>query len=413
MNRFTRFLVIVLLPLATLIAGWQLGQTYQANRLTDEQRRLELLYSGMTGSGNVLTNPEEEVDLSLMWGVWRLLIARYIHPEDLTTQKMVEGAVRGMVSAVGDPYTLYMTPKENTEFRDSLNGHLQGIGAELSIKNNSIIVVGTIKGSPAEKAGLLPQDIILTVDGKEISSLSLNEVVSLIRGNKGTSVTLTVLRGKETTVRTFTMVRDDIQVPSAAYELKTVEKKKVGVLTINEFGGDTIREVTGFVDQIKKDQPQGLIIDLRGNGGGYLDGAIQLTSMFLKQGLVVTVAGRDTDTQAYNVTGNPLLPDIPVVVLINQGTASASEIFAGALKDHGRATIVGMQSFGKGTVQEVIDLPGGSSLRVTIARWLTPNGIDLGKVGVTPDVTVDLTQEDVTAERDPQMEKAIQTLAGM
>lgn len=410
MSRISRILALIILPVVTLAAGWQLGKTYEAQRMDRELKQLELLYSGGSGSGAVLTNPEKQVDLSMMWGVWRLLLTRYIHPEELQTQKLVEGAVRGMVNAVGDPYTLFMTPKENTDFRDSLNGRLQGIGAELALRNNAVIIMGTIKGSPAEKSGLLSQDILISVDGKTLENLTLNEVVSLVRGKKGTNVTLAVMRAKETTPRTFTITRDDIQVPSTEYEEKTVGADKVGLLTIHEFGGDTIREVQEIIAGLKPEALKGLVVDLRYNGGGYLDGAISLTSMFIKQGTVVTVAGRGTEKQVYEVTRNPILPDLPVVVLINQGTASASEIFAGALKDHNRAKVIGMQSYGKGTVQEVIDLPGGSSLRVTIARWLTPKGTDLGKVGVTPDIIVDLTQEDVTAEKDPQLQAALEVI---
>jgi|CXWL01.1.fsa_nt_gi carboxyl-terminal processing protease len=357
-------------------------------------------------SGVLLTDPQKEVDISLLWSVWRLLLNNYVHPEEMDTQKMVFGAVRGLVAGVGDPYTLFMTPKENTDFRDTLNGHLEGIGARLSLKNDSIIVIGAIKGSPAEKAGLLPQDVILTVDGKLLAELSLDQVVSLIRGKKGTTVLLTVMRDTEEVPRTFKITRDNIQVPSTEYEIQKTATGSLGVLTINEFGADTIREVNETLKTLDEKNIKGLIIDLRYNGGGYLDGALDLTSMFLRDGKVVTVAGRDDDMQVHSVSGNSILPAIPLVVLINEGSASASEIFAGALKDHGRAKIIGTKSFGKGTVQEIIDLPGGSSLRVTIARWLTPNGTDLGKVGIVPDIVINRTQEDIVASRDPQMTAA-------
>ncbi len=398
------FLAFFVLPLFTLLLGWQLGQNYE--------QKHELIHGKDTGSGTVLQDPEHQADLSMLWGVWRLLLTHYIEPEKLQSTTLIEGAVRGLVAAIGDPYTVFMTPKENGDFRDSLSGHLQGIGAELAVRDADIIVVAAIKGSPAEKAGLLPQDAIVAVDDVELTGLSLQDVVSKIRGPKGTQVTLTVLRPHTTAALTFTIVRDDIHIPSTEYTVKKTATGSVGVLTISQFGTDTIREVKDILVQVHEKDLRGLIIDLRYNGGGYLEGAVDLTSLFLRSGKVVSVERRDKETDVHMVSGGPLLPKIPMVVLINQGTASASEIVAGALQDHKRATVVGMKSFGKGTVQEVIDLPGGSSLRVTIAHWLTPNGKNLGKEGVTPDITVDRSKEDFLGNRDPQMDAAVTWLLG-
>lgn len=355
-------------------------------------------------------DPEKEVDISLLWGVWRLLQSRYIDVQELNTQQLVYGAVRGLVSAVGDPYTGFMTPRENTDFRDALSGHLQGIGAELTQREDVIVVVAPIKGAPADKAGLLPEDIILTVDGEDITGMTLNEVVGKIRGPRGTAVTLEVLREGRYEPMSIKITRDDITVPSAEYEVKKTATGSVGYLTINQFGSETIKEVQSLLTNVQQQSLKGFIVDVRFNGGGYLEGAVDLTSMFLKEGKVVDVVGRDTEPQHHMVTGKTILPDIPLVILVNEGSASASEIFAGALQDQDRAIIVGKQTFGKGTVQEVVDLPGGSSLRVTIAKWLTPAGKDLGKEGVTPDVEVDRTREDVEAGRDPQLEKALEVV---
>lgn len=405
-----RLITLALLPLFTLVIGWQLGSTAQQNQMRDLQQRMDMLYSGGTQSGATLGDPEKEVDLDLMWGVWRLLQSHYIEPGDLKTNKMVMGAVTGMVSAVGDPYTVFMTPVENTDFRDSLSGHLQGIGAELSDRDGQIVVVSPLKGSPAEKAGLQPEDVIVQIDGNDITGQTLNDVVNKIRGNKGTSVTLSLLRAKEADLLKMTIVRDDITVPSTEYQVKETGSGAVGYLAINQFGGETIHEVSEILKNVKPEELKGFIVDLRYNGGGYLEGAVDLVSMFLKEGKVVSVDTRRGDPQRHYVNGRPVLADIPLVVLQNQGSASASEITAGALQDHDRATIVGTKSFGKGTVQEVIDLPGGSSLRVTIARWLTPDGRDLGKGGVLPDITVDRTREDITAGRDPQLQAALEWL---
>jgi carboxyl-terminal processing protease len=408
MNQFRRSLHLIALPILTLLLGWQLGMEYAQQSLTHTTPTVTQTASGAM----VQTDPQKEVDISLLWTVWKLLMVKYVHPDQLTTQTMVYGAVRGMVASLGDPYTLFMTPKENNDFHDLLDGHLEGIGAQLSLKDTEVVVMSDIKGSPAEKAGLQTNDVIVTVDGKALTAMTLDQIVGLIRGNKGTSVVLGVKRPGESALRTFTIVRDTIQVPSTEYEVKKSGKDSIGVLTINEFGGDTIQEIQNTLQTVNEKNLKGLVIDLRYNGGGYLDGAVDLSSMFLKDGKVVTVAGRDNHNEVHNVTGNPILPNIPIVVLINEGSASASEIFAGALKDHNRAELIGVQSFGKGTVQEVLDLQDGSSLRVTIARWLTPNGTDIGKVGITPNIIVaDPTADDVKATRDNQMTAALEFLS--
>jgi len=410
MSKFARILPIAVLPLFTLLIGWQLGVQYEQKQLLDLQERLDILYNGGTESGAVLGDPEKEVDISLFWGVWRVLQSRYIEPESLNTKELVFGAVHGLVKAVGDPYTVFMTPNENTEFRDSLSGHLQGIGAELAEREERIVVVSPLKGSPAEKAGLQPEDVIVEVDGNDVAGQSLQEVVNQIRGVKGSNVTLTILRETAGDLLKFTITRDNITVPSTQYEVKQTASGSIGYLAINQFGTETISEVEGILKAIKPEELKGLIIDLRYNGGGYLEGAVDLASMFLREGKVVTVEGRGTEAQRRYVSGRPVLPDLPLVVIINQGSASASEIVAGALQDLDRATIVGTKSFGKGTVQEVVELPGGSSLRVTIAKWLTPAGRDLGKEGVIPDIVIDRTREQAEAARDPQLDAALMWL---
>lgn len=396
---------LIVLPLLTLFVGWQLGQSYERANFGGLQA------PAASASGTVITDPEQEVNLSMFWSVWRVLMSRYVHPEQLTTNKMVYGAIHGLVASIGDPYTLFMTPQENTDFHNVLDGHLDGIGAQMQMKDDHPVVMGLIKGSPAESSGLLPQDTIISVDGKSLDGQTLDQIVAQIRGVKGTAVTLIILRAKEIKTRTFTIIRDTIRVPSTEYKVTDTADGKIGVLTINEFGGSTIQDIQSTLQTENIANLKGMVIDLRFNGGGYLEGAVALTSMFVKEGKVVTVAGRDSsDVTVHSVTRNPILPDLPVVILINEGSASASEIFAGALKDHKRATLIGMKSFGKGTVQEVIDLTNGASLRVTVARWLTPNGTDIGKVGITPDIIVDRTVEDFQADKDPQLQAAIEVL---
>ncbi len=404
-----RIVFLGILPILTLAVGWQLGLSAQQA----PDAALNGSFAPIpSGSGAVQGDPEQEVNIDVLWGVWRLLQSHYIDPGALDARAMVLGAVRGLVAGIGDPYTAFMAPEENQEFRDGLSGHLEGIGAELSLESERVIIVAPLKGSPAETAGLQPRDEILAVDDEDTAGQSLQTVVSKIRGPKGTTVSLTILREGEQDVLTVTITREDITVPSTEYEVRTATGGSVGVLSINQFGDETVPEVRTILRGLQQNPPDALIIDLRYNGGGYLDGAVDLSSMFLTGGTVVHVEGRE-ETVTHNASGRPLLPSIPLAVLVNEGSASASEIVAGALQDHGRAVIVGMQTFGKGTVQEVFELPGGSSMRVTIARWKTPDGRIIEKDGITPDVVIDRTREDAEAERDPQMEEALRAVLGI
>lgn len=410
MMRFLRIGTLILIPFVTLILGWQLGARYQERQLANIAEKLELLYSGSTASGVVLGDPEKEVDLSLMWGVWRLLIQHYIAVDELKTPDMVFGAVSGMVNAVGDPYTTFMTPKENNDFHQSLQGKLEGIGAELTMRDGMIVVVAPLKESPAAKAGLEPEDIIIEVDGVDIIGETVHQVVQRIRGPSGTNVTLTVIRTKEVEPLSITITRAKITIPSMEYEVLQTASGSVGHIQLNQFGDGSTPEIRDALRDLRSKGVDGIVFDLRFNGGGYLEGAVEISSMFLKQGKVVTVRHRGGEPTNHYVSGRPSDPDVPLAVLINEGSASASEILAGALQDAGRAKIIGKQSFGKGTVQEVFDLPGNASVRITTAKWLTPSGRDLGKEGVAPDIEIDRTREQIQQGIDPQLDAAIEWL---
>ncbi len=411
MHRFLRIFSFITLPVIMLVLGWQLGARYEQQQLSVERQRLDELFSVKTGSGQVAgQDPETHVDLSLFWGTWRLLGNYYIDPGAMHADKMVFGAVSGMVDAVGDPYTAFMTPTDSKAFVDSMHGTLEGIGAQLETKNGRIIVVAPLKGSPAEKAGLLPKDIIVKVGDTQVTDVPLEQVVMLIRGKKGTSVKLTIAREGTTQPVILSVVRENIFVPSVESKVLKTASGSIGHIALNQFGDESMGEVRKAIAAFPKDGLKGVLLDLRFNGGGYLEGAVELTSMFVRDGQVVRVERRDEPPLEHRVDGQPLLPDVPLVVLINGGSASASEIVAGALQDLKRATIIGTQSFGKGTVQEVLDLPGGSSLRVTVAKWLTPGGHDLSKKGVTPDIVIDRTVEQFRDNKDPQLDAAIEWL---
>jgi carboxyl-terminal processing protease len=398
-----------LLCILLLTLGWQLGSTYQSNKLL----RTTELVNGVPlpgGSGSVVGDPEKEVNISLLWTVWRVLQQYYIEPGALNASTMVFGAAEGLVRSVGDPYTVFMTPKENTDFRKELSGTLEGIGAELQEKDELIVIVTPLKGSPAEKAGILPEDVIMEVNGETTQGMSLNQVVSKVRGPRGTTVNLKMFRPKTAKAIDLTITRAAITIPSVESKIIEDEAGPIGYVALNQFGDNSMDEFENALATFAGKDLKGVIVDLRFNGGGYLDGAVALTSMFLKQGTVVTVERRGAEPETHVAFGNPILPDVPMVVLINEGSASASEIVAGALQDHKRAKIIGMKSFGKGTVQEIVDIPGGSSLRVTVARWMLPNGRNLAKDGVHPDIVVDRTVEDAQAKKDPQLDAGVMWL---
>ena len=411
MSKFLKNLVLLLLPVLTLFLGMQIGMNYERRLLDEEYTTIEEALSGGVSSGTLVTDPKEEVDISLIWSVWRLMTKHYIDPNALQVTPMLHGAAKGLVDAVGDQYSTFMPPKENKEFKQSLNGKLQGIGAELTMRDEKIVVVSPLKGSPAEEAGLLPEDIITHVDDESIEYHSLGDAVDIIRGPKGTKVKLTVQREGEGVVE-IEIIRDDIKIPSVESEIKEYDGKRIAYIELNRFGNTTTVEIREALKEFKEEEGlSGLIFDVRFNGGGYLDKAIDLASMFLKKGKVVSVARREGEPTHHYVSGRPIAPEIPMVILINEGSASASEILAGALQDADRATVIGKQSFGKGTVQEVFDLPGGTSLRVTTARWLTPSGTDLGKEGIVPDIEVERTREQIKDKEDPQMDAALELLS--
>jgi len=401
------FLLVVIFGL-----GWQLGMQIGRMKVEKEYMLFEEQFA-LSGSGVTFTeDPEKEVDLSLLWTVWRLLDRHYVDPEKLTIDEMRFGAVQGLVRAIGDPYSAFMTPQESTDFQDGLQGKLEGIGAELTLRDGLVVVVAPLKGSPAQKAGLRPSDIITEVDGFLLESVSLQDAVMRIRGEKGTEVVLTIFRPSTSEELTVPIVRAEIKVPSVEYEVIEGEEGTVGYVELNQFGDGTVRDVRNALQELVKQDIQGVILDLRYNGGGYLDGAIEVASFFLKKGKIVSVHRRGEEVATHYAFGDPIVPDLPMVILINEGSASASEIVAGALQDHERATIIGAQSFGKGTVQEVLDLPGGSSVRITVAKWKTPNGNDLSAEGVSPDIAIEMTQEDYAEERDPQKDAAVEFLLG-
>lgn len=408
--RLLRVTAAFLLVPLVLVLGIGIGMRVEEKRLTANHGCQGASCMMGSGSGEVLQgDPEKSVDLTILWTTWRLLQQTYVSPDRLHTVPMVYGAVRGLVDAVGDPYTLFMDPEETKKFTESLAGTLEGIGAQLDLRDGAVTVVKPVRGSPAEKAGIMPHDIITAVDGQPVSGMRLDDVVMRIRGPVGTTVTLTIVREGNAAPLSVPITREEIHVPSVEATLLSTKAGRILHLTINQFGDDTVALASKELRSMPRDV-RGIILDLRSNGGGYLEGAVDLVSMFVERGTVVTVERRGVPQETHSVHGSTLQGSLPLVVLVDGGTASASEITAGALRDHKRAVLIGTQTFGKGTVQELIDVPGGSALRVTIAKWLTPSGHDLGSVGITPDMLVTRTVEEFTAGKDPQRDAAISYL---
>lgn len=325
----------------------------------------------------------------------------------LDEQALLNGMKKGLVEAAGDPYTTFMDADSAKAFNEQLSGSFSGIGAELSKQGNDITVIAPIAGFPADKAGLRAKDVIVSIDGQDASGLSVDEAVKRIRGEKGTSVKLVVVRGGQERIE-MTIVRDTITIPSV--ESKLIDNN-IGYIQISRYSGDTAGLVDAAAKDFKAKNVKGIIVDLRNNPGGFLNSAVDVSNNWLKTNQIVVQEKRDGKVvQSFNAPADGQLLGIPTVVLINEGSASASEITAGALKDNDVATIIGVKSFGKGSVQEVSNFGDGSLLKVTVARWFTPAGKNIDKEGIEPDIKVELTAENAKAGVDTQLDAAKQEL---
>ena len=339
------------------------------------------------------------IDLSSVQETYQQLAANY--DGKLDTQKLIYGASRGLVAAVGDKHTSYMDPKESEEFKKSLSGNIGGgIGAEIGLRNNKPTIIKPLNDSPAQKAGIKAGEVIMKVNGEEAADWGVDKVVDKIRGEIGTSVKLTLQNGQQ--IHEVSVVRQNITAPAVESKING----KIGILTVSRFNDDTVsaarKAAREFIDRgVTK-----VIVDLRNNPGGTVDSAQGLLGLWLNDQVVLTERRGSETVKTLNSTGSPILENMQTIVLINENSASASEITAGALRDYGKAKLVGKKSYGKGSVQVVLDLSSGSQLKVTEARWYTPKGKNIDKEGIKPDVEVELTADDVKNDKDPQLEKA-------
>lgn len=353
---------------------------------------------------------ETTADFDPFWKAWNILKEKSIYSDKITDQERVWGAIKGLAGATGDPYTTFFNPEDNKLFKDEIKGSFSGIGAEIGMKDNVLTVIAPLKDTPAFTAGIKKGDKILKIDNVSTNDMSVDMAISKIRGERGTSVTLNIFRAGENQTRDIKIVRDTIEIP-------TIETESLpdGIFVIKfySFSENSDNLFAGALNEFSKSGNYKLILDMRGNPGGYLDAAVNIGSWFIDEGKVIVSEdfGPNKKVQVYRSHGPKVFNDnLQFVVLVDGGSASASEILAGALKEQGVATLVGEKTFGKGSVQELIDITKDTSLKVSIAKWLTPNGVSISQVGIDPDVKVPYTLKDLEALRDPQMDKAVEIL---
>ncbi|QQR65139.1 S41 family peptidase [Candidatus Kaiserbacteria bacterium] len=392
----------VLLATATFFSGLHLGNDTQL-----EANLFSFLRSNETKA-------DDSIDLSEFWDVWDLLDKKFVTSATTTPisdAEKIQGAIEGLVRSYGDPYTMYFPPEDAAMFKEDISGNFSGVGMEVGMREDVITVISPLPDSPAEKAGLMAGDAIVRINDESTEGIGVDEAVQRIRGEKGTEVTFSIFRKGEEEFREITVVRDTITIPTS----KTEVRGDVFVITLYSFNAISELEMQKALREYVRSDTKKLVLDLRGNPGGYLQSAVSIGSFFLPVGkpIVRESFSGDVKEEVYRSTGRELGAHAPekMVVLIDGGSASASEILAGALEEHGVATLVGAQSFGKGSVQELVPLDDGSSLKVTVARWLTPNGVSISEGGLTPNIVVERTAEDRAAEKDPQMDAALEFLA--
>ena len=365
----------------------------------------DIVSSDSTDSSNeeITTSLPDDLNYESVEEIYDVLKQKY--DGELSANELLNGIKHGLARAAGDDYTVYLDEDEAQTFRDDLNGTFTGIGAEIGLDEEQLIIVAPLSGFPAEQAGVRAQDRIMEIDGERTTGMSVEEAVSLIRGEAGTDVSLTLLRNSRRVDLTIT--RAAITIPSVEYEIL---EGNVGYIQLSRFAEDTTQLMNDAAQEMRSRNVNGIILDLRNNSGGFLNASVDVLDFWIDSQVVVEQRSGGEVTQALTTGRGASLGDIPTVVLINQGSASASEIVAGAMQDYDKATLIGQTTFGKGSVQSLEELDGGGVLKVTIARWFTPNGNNIDESGITPDEEVEITEEDFEAERDPQRDRAVELL---
>jgi len=397
--------IYLILFLGIFSGGYLLGiKGFQVK--LDKARNVEIVRQ--------LPPDKNTLNFSLFWQVWDTLDSSYFDQSKLDPTAMVYGAIQGMVSSIGDPYTVFLPPEENKVVQEDLSSSFDGVGIQIGYKGTQLAVVAPLPGSPADKVGIKAGDYIIGIKDEEKNldigtvGISLQEAVKDIRGKAGTTVTLTILRGDSSEPLVFDVVRETVDVPTVVYSVEG-DNKDIAYVRLLKFGEDTQTEWDKTVREILKDPSiKGMILDLRNNPGGYLQGAVDIAADFVKNGSTVVVEERGNgDQHQYKTDKMGLLPNMPVVLLVNGGSASASEILAGALRDINKTKLVGDVTFGKGTIQEPLDIGDSSNLHITIAKWLTPSGYWVNEKGLEPDYSI---ADDTNTSEDEQLQKALEVL---
>lgn len=394
--------VITLVALALLSLGFSVGVVVGTNAAATSGSFAAIVHSFQPAPTTTEASQLEDV--------WATIHRTYVNRQ-VNDTALIRGAISGMVGGLGDPYSVYLAPAEARTFQDEVEGVFQGVGMEVGYKDNQLTIIAPLPGSPAAMAGLRSGDALLSIDGQDTSAMKLDQAVALIRGPQGSTVTLTIRHSGATDTTTLTVKRQTIKVDSVRSRVEAVNGRTIGILSITSFAKDTGQLARRQVQSLISQSVSGIIIDVRDNPGGYLDQAVAVTSIFVDEGVVVSEVGRDGRHDEQRVNGQALWASQPMVVLVNGGTASAAEIVAGALQDHHRATVIGATTFGKGSVQDYQQLSDGSSLKLTVAKWLTPNGRSISEQGIQPDLAVAISTADQAQHLDRQLQAAELRLA--
>jgi len=378
--------------------GWAIKQ-----RISNDEGNIEI---SKVLNLNRQLNKTDSVEFEQFWDVWDRVKEKYVK-QPVKDVDLFYGAIQGLVMSLGDPYSVYLPPKEAADFADSLSGEFTGIGAEIGMKNGQVTVISPLDNTPAQRAGLRPGDVVISINEEDTFGMNVNTAVEKIRGPAGTEVKLVIFRDGLKEPKDIVIKREKINVPSVRF---TMKDNNIAYIRVMQFNSDTTSQLDRAIKDLKKKNATGIILDLRSNPGGYLDAAIEMGSEWVGDGIIVSERSTGGEKRDHRSTGGHRLAGIPTVVLVNGGSASASEIVAGALKDHKLATIIGEQTYGKGSVQDFELFPDGSALKITIAEWLTPNGQNINDQGIAPDVEVKEDYNNEEVGEDVMVDKALEIL---